>query len=254
MDDAKNYIHYIFPDFIELSGDRLYGDDKAIFGGLATLNGRAVTVIGQIKGRNLEENLQCNFSMAMPEGYRKALRLMKQAEKFRRPVICFVDTVGAYPGVQAEERGQGAAIANNLMEMMNLRTIIISVLIGDGGSGGALVLCVADRIAALENAVLSVISPKACAEILWKDPSRELEAACMLRMAAKDLLCMGIIDTVIPEPAEGAHKNPDLVAEEIQQYLTDSIRALSYKPAWLLVKRRNRRYRHIGCEENYIEV
>lgn len=246
--NAKEYIYRIFPDFIELKGDRLYGDDQAVIGGLATLNGLAVTVIGQIKGRNLEENLQCNFSMSMPEGYRKTLRLMKQAEKFHRPIVCFVDTIGAYPGEEAEDRGQGAAIANNLMNMMNLKTRIISVLIGDGGSGGALALCVADQIAALENAVLSVIAPKACADILWKNSERELEAAKMLRMTASDLLELGIIDTLIMEPDEGAHCNPEIMADMIRRYLIETIAKLQYVPLHLIIKRRHRKFRTIGLD------
>jgi len=181
--NSAAYIDYIFADYIEFSGDRLFGEDPSIIGGVASLEGLPVTVIGQQRGQNLEEKIKFNYSMAYPEGFRKSLRLMKQAEKFKRPIICFVDTIGAYPGKQAEERGQASAIANNLMEMMTLNVPIISVLIGYGGSGGALALCVADRIAILENAVLGVISPKACAEILWKDTKREAEAVKMLKIA-----------------------------------------------------------------------
>lgn len=244
--NVKDYIAWIFPDFIELKGDRLCGDDTAIIGGLATLNGRPITVIGQIKGRNLEENLHCNFSMPKPEGYRKALRLMKPAEKFQRPVVCFVDTVGADPGESAEAQGQGTAIANNLMEMMNLRTILISILIGDGGSGGALALCVADRIAALENAVLSVISPKACADILWKDSSQSIKAARMLHITAQDLLQMNIIDKVLMEPGCGAHTNPVYMADEIRKYLVSVISDLQHYPTRLLIKKRNKKFRNMG--------
>ena len=183
--NAKSYIDLIFTDFMELSGDRLYGDDPSIVGGIGFIDNIPLTVIGQLRGRNIEEQIKFNFSMTHPEGFRKSLRLMKQAEKFHRPVVCFIDTIGAYPGKQAEERGQASAIANNLMEIMTLKVPIISVLIGYGGSGGALALCVADRIAILENAVLSVISPKACAQILWKDISREIEAVEILNEIGK---------------------------------------------------------------------
>ena len=203
--NAKSYIDLIFTDFVELSGDRLFGDDPSIVSGIALLDDSPVTIVGQLRGSNIEEQIKFNFSMTHPEGFRKSLRLMKQAEKFHRPVICFVDTIGAYPGKQAEERGQAVAIANNLMEMMCLKVPIISILIGNGGSGGALALCVADRIAILENAVLSTISPKACAEILWKDTSKEIEAAELLKMTSKDLLQQGIVDYIIPEPNDGAY-------------------------------------------------
>ncbi|NLT15643.1 MAG: acetyl-CoA carboxylase carboxyl transferase subunit alpha [Clostridiales bacterium] len=244
--NALDYMTLIFPDFIELCGDRLSGDDASIVGGIASFHNAPVTVIGQVKGRTLEENIKYNFSMNKPEGYRKALRLMRQAEKFYRPIICFVDTVGAFPGVEAEEHGQHIAIANNLMFMMNLRVPIISVLIGDGGSGGALALCAANEIAALENAVLSVISPKAAANILWKDSSRDLEAAEMLKMTAVELKDMGIVDEVIPETNQGAHDNPSIVAENIRQYLIKAINKYKYMAGKKLVDLRNDKFRKIG--------
>jgi acetyl-CoA carboxylase carboxyl transferase subunit alpha len=241
-----DYINHIFPDFMELCGDRLSGEDPSIIGGIATFLGNPVTVIGQVKGRTLEENMKYNFSMNKPEGYRKTLRLMKQAEKFRRPIICFIDTVGAYPGPEAEEKGQHLAIANNLMEMVNLKVPIFSILIGDGGSGGALALCAANELAALENAVLSIISAKACANILWKDSSRDIEAARMLKMTASDLKSMQIIDDVIAEPEEGAHTNPYIVTENIKLYLEKCFNKYKNMPEKKLVELRNEKYRKIG--------
>lgn len=244
--NAVDYINHIFPDFMELSGDRLSGDDPSIVGGIATFLDNPVTVIGQVKGRTLEENMKYNFSMNKPEGYRKALRLMKQAEKFKRPIICFIDTVGAFPGPEAEERGQHIAIANNLMEMMNLKVPVISILIGDGGSGGALALCAANELAALENAVLSVISAKACATILWKDSSRDIEAARMLKMTATDLKNMQIIDEVILETEQGAHANPYIVTENVKLYLEKCLNKYKSMPEKKLVELRNEKFRKIG--------
>jgi acetyl-CoA carboxylase carboxyl transferase subunit alpha len=244
--NAIEYISHIFPDFMELSGDRLSGDDPSIVGGIATFLDRPVTVIGQVKGRTLEENMKYNFSMNRPDGYRKSLRLMKQAEKFHRPVICFVDTVGAFPGAEAEEKGQHIAIANNLMEMVNLKVPVFSLLIGDGGSGGALALCAANELAALENAVLSVISAKACANILWKDSSRDIEAARMLKMTAADLKSMEIIDEVISETEEGAHANPFAVTENIKLYLEKCLNKYKNMPEKKLVELRNEKFRKIG--------
>lgn len=244
--NAKFYIENIFPDFIELQGDRLYGDDPSVVGGIVALDGMPVTVIGQLKGRNTEEHIKYNFSMSKPEGYRKILRLMKQAEKFKRPLICFVDTFGAYPGKEAEERGQGNAIANCLMESMYLQIPIISILLGDGGSGGALALCVADVVAALEYATLSVIAPKACADILWKDSLKELEAAALLKMKTDDLLQLGVIDKVIPEPLGGAHTDPDMMAYSIHEFLKNEIKYCMKISTPKLIKQRIRKYRAIG--------
>lgn len=198
---AVDYIDRLFGStFIELHGDRRFADDKAVIGGIAELEGRPITVIGLEKGRNLKERMDRNFGSAHPEGYRKALRLMKQAEKFGRPVLCFVDTSGAYCGIGAEERGQGEAIAENLMEMMTLKTPIISVLIGEGGSGGALALAVADEVWMLENAIYSVISPEGCASILWKDSSKTAEASECLKLTSQDLFKLGVIERIIREP------------------------------------------------------
>ncbi len=194
-----DYIDGLFNDFVELHGDRYFADDKAVCAGVGMFGGIPVTVIGHRKGRTIEQNMDANFGMASPEGYRKALRLAHQAEKFRRPVILFVDTGGAYPGVGAEERGQGEAIARCLYEFIELRTPVISIVTGEGGSGGALAFAVADRVFMLENALYSVISPRGCASILWKDPSREAEAADTLRITAQDLYGFGMIEGVISE-------------------------------------------------------
>ncbi len=198
---SVDYINKLFGDtFFELHGDRRFSDDKAVIGGIGKICDKPVTVIGLEKGRNLKERMDHNFGSAHPEGYRKALRLMKQAEKFHRPVLCFVDTSGAYCGIGAEERGQGEAIAENLMEMMTLRTPIISVLIGEGGSGGALALAVADEVWMLENSIYSVISPEGCASILWKDSSKTAEASECLKLTSQDLFKMGVIERIIREP------------------------------------------------------
>lgn len=244
--NSKDYIESIFPDFIEISGDRLYGDDPSVIGGIATIDGISVTVIGQLKGRNLDEHLRYNFSMSKPEGYRKILRLMKQAEKFRRPVICFVDTLGAHPGKEAEERGQGSAIANCLMNSMYIKTPIISILIGSGGSGGALALCVADKVLALEYATLSVIAPKACANILWKDSSREIEAISLLKMQASNLLQFGVIDKVIPEPKDGIHITPNIIINNLKKILEEEIKFFHKISTKKLVNQRNKKYHNIG--------
>lgn len=197
---ALDYINSIFEDFIELHGDRNFADDKAIVGGIATFEGRPVTVIGEQKGKKAKENLERNFGMPNPEGYRKALRLMKQAEKFNRPIITFIDTPGAYPGMGAEERGQGEAIAKNMYEMSKLRVPIICIVIGEGSSGGALAIAVGDRIVMLENAIYSILSPEGFASILYKDASKAKEAAEDMKATAEDLKKFGIIDKIIKEP------------------------------------------------------
>lgn len=241
-----DYIKSIFPDFIELKGDRLFGDDPSLIGGIASMGRTAVTIIGNIKGHNLEERIQTNFSMAKPEGYRKAVRLMRQAEKFKRPIICFVDTLGAYPGKEAEERSQGCAIANCIALAINLKVPIISILLGDGGSGGALALCVADYLIALEHATLSVISPKACASILWKDANRHHDAAIMLKMDAACLWDLGVVDTVICEPGEGAHTDPQLMSERVRMALQDAIICTKKVPIKKLVRLRKTKYKELG--------
>lgn len=198
---SVDYISHMFGDsFFELHGDRRYADDKAIVAGLAMLKDMPITVIGIEKGRNTKERVERNFGQAHPEGYRKALRLMKQAEKFHRPVLCFVDTSGAYPGIGAEERGQGLAIAENLMEMMTLKTPILTILVGEGGSGGALALAVSDEVWMMENSVYSVISPEGCASILWKDSTKAPQAAEALKLTAQDLFSLGVIERIVREP------------------------------------------------------
>jgi acetyl-CoA carboxylase carboxyl transferase subunit alpha len=214
---ALDYIERIFEDSIELHGDRLYGDDPSIVGGIGKLNGIPVTVIGQQKGRDTKEYIKRNFGMPNPEGYRKALRLMKQAEKFKRPIICFVDTPGAFPGIGSEERGQGEAIARNLLEMSTLKTPIITLVIGEGGSGGALAMAVADEVCMLENSIYSILSPEGFASILWKDSSRAKEAAEVMKITAQDLKSFSVIDKIIKEPLGGAHKNAEETAENIKK-------------------------------------
>lgn len=243
---AGDYIPLLFDDFMELHGDRVCGDDAAIVGGVARFGGQPVTVIAQMKGKTLEENKRTNFAMAHPEGYRKALRLMKQAEKFHRPVICLVDTPGAYCGIEAEERGQHEAVARNQYEMMRLNTPIISIILGEGGSGGALGLAVCDRLAMLQNATYSVISPRGFASILWKDASREKEAANIIRITAEDLLAFGVCDDVIPEPVGGANKNLSLSAEAISAYLRKIIPNLMQTPLDNLCQTRYSKFRKIG--------
>ena len=211
---AQEYINAIFDEFIELHGDRNFGDDKAIIGGIATLDGMPVTVIGEQKGRNAKENIERNFGMPNPEGYRKALRLMKQAEKFNRPVITFIDTPGAYPGMGAEERGQGEAIARSIMEMSSLKVPIICVVIGEGSSGGALAIGVGDKVVMLENAIYSILSPEGFASILYKDSSKAKEAAENMKLTAKDLKELNIIDDVIKEPEGGAQEDFEKVAKK----------------------------------------
>jgi len=243
---AMDYITRIFDNFIELHGDRYFGDDAAIVGGLGFLNGQPVTIIANQKGRSLKENMKRNHGMANPEGYRKALRLAKQAEKFHRPIITFVDTSGAYPGLGAEERGIGEAIARNLMEFSQLKTPIISVIIGEGGSGGALGISVGDKIYMLENAVYSVISPEGCASILLRDASRAKDAAAMLRITSGDLLEFKIINGIIQEPEGGAHTDPDTTAMNIKKVLVRDLQDLCNRPPAVLVRYRNQKIRKIG--------
>lgn len=240
---TEDWINLIFDDFMRLHGDRLSGDDDAMLAGLARLQNRTVTVIGTSKGRDTQTNIARNFGMPHPEGYRMALRLMKQAEKFHRPVVTFVDTPGAFCGLEAEERGQGEAIARNLFEIIDLNTPILTVFTGEGGSGGALALAVSDRIYMLEEAMYSVISPRGCASILWKDPSREDEAADKLKITAKDLKGFGIIEEIIPERG-GAHIDPNLIASAIRSQLLDGLHKLDSSTD--LLTDRYERFRKFG--------
>lgn len=242
----RDYIPLIFDEFVECHGDRLYGDDGAIVGGIAFFQGIPVTVIGHVKGHDLKENQACNFAMAHPEGYRKALRLARQAEKFHRPIITFVDTAGAYCGVGAEERGQGEAIAKNLAEFSRLKTPICSIVLGEGGSGGALGIAVCDRLAMAEHAVYSVISPRGFASILWKDDSREKEAADIMHITAEDLVELGVAEDIISEPAGGAQTDPEEMAENISEYLKEVLPALMELPYEELLRKRYQKFRKVG--------
>ena len=244
---VRDYIPALFTNFLELHGDRHFGDDAAIIGGVGMFAGKPVTVLAQVKGRNLEENKQSNFSMPHPEGYRKALRLAKQAEKFHRPVICLVDTPGAFCGIEAEKRGQGEAIARNLMEFMTLRTPIISIVLGEGGSGGALALGVCDELAMLENAEYSVLSPRGFASILWKDASREQEASELMKITAEDMVRLGVAEAIIEEPLGGAHNDLDKISENIREYLSHKIPEKCKKDIDVLLKERYTKFRKIGA-------
>lgn len=236
-----DYLPRIFEEFFELHGDRGYGDDGAILGGIARLNGIPVTIIAEVKGRNLEENKRSNFAMPHPEGYRKALRLAKQAEKFHRPIICFVDTAGAFCGVGAEERGQGEAIARNLYEFMGLKVPVISVVTGEGGSGGALGIAVANEVYMMQNAIYSVISPRGCASILWKDASRELDAAQALHITAEDLLQFDMIEGIIKEGI-----TQSAYFKNIKTTLTAALKRLSAMSEQELQNQRYEKFRKIG--------
>lgn len=245
---AKDYIHAIFRDFLELRGDRSLGEDASIIGGIASFHGVPVTVIGQQKGRSLEENLKYRFGMPNPEGYRKTERLMKEAEKFHRPVITFVDTPGAYPGKEAEEHGQGPAIASCIMTMSRLQVPTAAVFIGEGGSGGALALASSDRIIMLENSVFSILSPEGFASILWKDANRWQEAAEEMKLTASDLMQMHVCDRIIPEPAGGAQNNQDEVFRGVDEALQDALKDLLGKRASDLTQQRYKKFRNTGID------
>ena len=236
---ALDFAKEIFDDFIELHGDRNFRDDGAVIGGIGRLNGQAVTVVGIQKGKNLQDNLNRNFGQPHPEGYRKALRLMKQAEKFGRPVVTFINTAGAYPGVGAEERGQGEAIARNLMEMSDLKVPIIAIIIGEGGSGGALALAVADKVWMLENTIYSILSPEGFATILWKDGSRSEDAAELMKITSGELLNMGIVDKVIPERGYFTSE----IIEAIKTAIVDELAELSQLSTEDLLEARYQRFR-----------
>ncbi len=241
-----DHIERVFTDWIELHGDRAFRDDEAIIAGWARLDGQPVMVVGHQKGRDIKENLRRNFGMAHPEGYRKALRFMRQAEKFGRPVITFIDTPGAYPGLGSEERGISEAIAFNLREMARLRVPLVSVVVGEGGSGGALGLGVTDRILMLEHSIYSVISPEGCAAILWRSAEHREKAATALRLTSKDLLSLGIADEVIPEPPGGAHSDWDATAFSVQEALVRHLKELSKLSVDKLLKARWSKYDAIG--------
>jgi acetyl-CoA carboxylase carboxyl transferase subunit alpha len=240
---ALDYINEIFTDFIELHGDRNFRDDKAIVGGIAKLDEIPVTVIGEQKGKKAKENIERNFGMPNPEGYRKALRLMKQAEKFKRPIITFIDTPGAYPGMGAEERGQGEAIARNMLEMSNIKVPIICIVIGEGSSGGALAIGVGDRIVMLENAIYSILSPEGFASILYKDSSKAKEAAENMKITAKDLKKFGIIDKIIEEPKDGVQDDFKKVSDDLKHYIKEELKELRKYTEEELVEKRYEKFR-----------
>lgn len=242
----RDYVELICREFSEIHGDRRFGDDRAIVCGLARIGNTKLMLIGHHKGRDTKEKIACNFGLAHPEGYRKALRAMKLAEKFNLPVVTLIDTPGAYPGVGAEERGQAESIALNLLEMSRLRTPIVSVVIGEGGSGGALGIGVADRVAMMQHAWYSVISPEACSAILFKDNSEAPKLAESLKLTANHLLKLGIIDAIVPEPLGGAHRDPRNAAHALEQFITKSLRELKrFKPE-NLIERRYEKFRAMG--------
>jgi acetyl-CoA carboxylase carboxyl transferase subunit alpha len=247
---TEDYIATLMPDFIEMHGDRAYADDPAIICGMAWFDEQPVVVIGHNKGRKTKDKIRCNFGWPHPEGYRKALRLMRFAEKFRRPVITFIDTAGAYPGIGAEERGQSEAIARNLFEMSSLTVPVIAVVVGEGGSGGALALGVANRVLMLEHAIYSVISPEGCAAILWNDRAKASEAAELLKITAQDLIKLKVIDEIIKEPVGGAHRNPDAMSKNIEKSLKKHLKELQKLSPEALADDRFEKFRSLG---NFLE-
>jgi acetyl-CoA carboxylase carboxyl transferase subunit alpha len=246
---AMDYVRLMLTDFIELHGDRAFGDDRAIVGGLARLDGMPLVVIGHQKGRDTKEKLARNFAMANPEGYRKALRLMKLAEKFGKPVLTLVDTPGAYPGVGAEERGQAEAIARNLREMSELRVPVVVAITGEGGSGGALAIAVGDTVLMLEYAIYSVISPEGCASILWRDPAKAPEAAAAMGITAQMLKQMDLIDEIVPEPVGGAHRNHQEMASTLKGFVLKAFERLRQVPIEELLEQRYQKFRRMGVIE-----
>jgi acetyl-CoA carboxylase carboxyl transferase subunit alpha len=245
-------INLLMEDWVELHGDRVFGDDKAIVGGLATFEGEPVVVIGHQKGRDTRENIARNFGMPHPEGYRKALRLMQLASKFGKPIITFIDTPGAYPGLGAEERGQAEAIARNLREMAGLTSSVICVVAGEGGSGGALAIGVGNRVLMLEYAIYSVISPEGCAAILWGDGAKAPEAAEIMRVTSPDLLKLGVIDAIVPEPVGGAHRNWEATAASLRAVLRDHLWQLKSRSETELIEERQEKFRRIGVFEETV--
>ena len=243
---TADYLREIADEFIELHGDRAFADDPSIIGGLALVEDKRMVIVGHQKGRNTRENIHRNFGMPHPEGYRKALRLMKLAEKFGLPVVTMIDTPGAYPGIGAEERGQAEAIARNLREMAALEVPILSIVIGEGGSGGALALGVGDRVLMLEYAIYSVITPEGCAAILWKDQAKTRDAAEALKLTSKDLLSLGVIDRVIKEPFGGAHRDPKTVAAELKRVIYEELAYLQHFDAQRLVEKRRAKFMAMG--------
>jgi acetyl-CoA carboxylase carboxyl transferase subunit alpha len=243
---TNDYIHYIFNDFVELHGDRMFRDDEAIVAGMATMEDRKIMVLGHQKGRDTKSNLRRNFGMAHPEGYRKALRLMEMAARFERPIVTFIDTPGAYPGLGAEERGQAEAIARNLREMADLPVPIVVIVTGEGGSGGALALGVGDRVYMLENSIYSVISPEGCAAILWRDGAKSKEAAKAMKLTSSDALRLGAIDGIIEEPTGGAHRDHKAMAMQIKARIQDTLAEIEKIPAGDLLDQRLQKFLNMG--------
>jgi len=248
---ANFYIKKIFDQFTLLSGDRYFGDDKSVIAGFGLINGKSVLVIGQEKGEDLNTRIERNFGMMRPEGYRKCIRLMKLADRFQIPVVTFVDTPGAYPGIGAEQRGQASAIANSIESSMSLTVPNISIIIGEGGSGGAIALASSNKVIMLENSIYSVISPEGCASILWRDPSKSLEAAEAMKMTAKDLLEYGIIDEIISEPLGGAHRNPEAIAEDIKFSILKNLRIFENFSREEIYEDRKAKFLKIGRSEGF---
>ena len=248
---SKFFIDNLFEDFISLEGDRYYGEDKSVITGFAKFNGRSVLVIGQEKGENLETRIERNFGMMRPEGYRKTIRLMNLANKFNIPIISFIDTPGAYPGVGAEERGQAEAIAKSIECCMELKVPTIAIIIGEGGSGGAIALASSNKVIMLENSIYSVISPEGCASILWRDPSKSLQAAEAMKLTAKDLLKLGVIDEIISEPLGGAHRDPENIAEEIKHSIIKNLKSFENFSKEEIYDHRKAKFLQIGRDQGF---
>ena len=249
---SKFFIDNLFEDFISLSGDRFYGEDKSVICGFAKFNGQSVLVIGQEKGDNLESRIERNFGMMRPEGYRKTIRLMELADRFSIPIISFIDTPGAYPGVGAEERGQAEAIARSIECCVKLKVPTFSIIIGEGGSGGAIALASSSKVIMLENAIYSVISPEGCATILWRDPKKMLDAAKAMKLSAKDLLKLEIIDEVIPEPVGGAHRDRNLILDNVRNAISKSLEEFSNMTAEEIINNRKNKFLRIGRGDGFI--
>ena len=248
---ANFYIKKIFNQFTLLSGDRYFGDDKSVIAGFGLIDKKSVLVIGQEKGEDLNTRIERNFGMMRPEGYRKCIRLMKLADRFKIPVVTFVDTPGAYPGIGAEQRGQASAIANSIESSMALTVPNISIIIGEGGSGGAIALASSNKVIMLENSIFSVISPEGCASILWRDPSKSLQAAEAMKMTAKDLLNLGIIDEIIPEPLGGAHRNPEAIADDIKHSIIKNLRSFENFSKEEVYDHRKAKFLKIGRDQGF---
>ena len=248
---AKFFIDNLFDDFISLSGDRYYGEDKSVLTGFAKFNGKSILVIGQEKGEDLNSRIERNFGMMRPEGYRKCIRLMKLADRFKIPVISFVDTPGAYPGIGAEQRGQASAIANSIECSMSLKVPNISVIIGEGGSGGAIALASSNKVIMLENSIYSVISPEGCASILWRDPSKSLQAAEAMKLTAQDLLKLGIIDEIIKEPSGGAHRDVDSIVSDVKNSIINNLRLFESMSRDEIYEHRKTKFLKIGRDRGF---